>query len=362
MNPGALGEHMRSPSEILNPFGMTCEELAVELRRRWGKGIHHASALYREIFKRGNPAVWEAPELMRSPSLARELEKTLSLPGCRIVAVHEEDVVKFASELRDGCLIESVVIPSAGRTTLCVSSQAGCRMGCVFCATGGGGFKRDLTAEEIVWQAHAARFALKRPIDRVVFMGMGEPLDNLGHCAQAVRVMSDQRGLNIALKDFTLSTAGHADGIRDLGRLNLRKLRLAVSLNAPNDELRSALMPINRRYPLSRLKEELRSFPVGRGGVLFIEYVLLDGINDSRGHAAELAGFLEGLPSRVNVIAYNRGGAAAYAAPSPEKVRQFCGWLSDQKLFVRLRQPRGAGIMAACGQLGAALSMVLSLP
>jgi len=106
------------------------------------------------------------------------------------------------------------------------------------------------------------------------------------------------------------------------------------------------------------LKEELLRFPVGRGGVLFIEYVLLDGINDSREHAAELAGFLEGLPARVNVIAYNRGSTAPYAAPSQEKVRLFCGWLADYKLFVRLRPARGAGIMAACGQLGASLSMV----
>lgn len=334
---------------------MTCEEFARELGVRYGKGRHHAAALYREIFRRGNTAFREAPEFKQSPSLSRELERVLSLPSCRIVAVREEEVLKFASELEDGSLIESVVIPSAGRTTLCVSSQVGCGMGCCFCVTGGGGLKRNLTAEEIVWQIYAARFVLTRPIDRVVFMGMGEPLDNLENVVRALRVVSDQRGLDIALKNITVSTSGHADGIRVLGRSNLPKIRLAISLNGANDQLRSALMPINRRYPLSELKEELRRFPVGRGGVLFIEYVLLGGINDSRGHAAELAEFLEGLPSRVNVIAYNRGSAAAYAAPSPEKVRQFCGWLSDQKLFVRLRPARGAGIMAACGQLGASL-------
>ena len=335
---------------------MTCEEFAGELRSRYGKGLHHASALYREIFKKGNPAFLRAPEFMRSPSFVREIEKTLSLPSCRIVAVQEEGVVKFVSELHDGCLIESVIIPSRGRTTLCVSCQVGCRMGCVFCVTGGGGFKRDLTAEEIVWQIHAARFVLSRPIDHVVFMGMGEPLDNLQNVVRAVQVMSDQRGLDIALKDITVSTAGHADGILALSETNLRKLRLAVSLNGPNDELRSGLMPINRRYPLSRLKEALRRFPLGRGGVLFIEYVLLEGVNDSPEHAAEVAGFVEGLPVRVNLIAYNRGSAGPYKAPSPESVRRFCGWLTDRNLFVRIRPSRGAGIMAACGQLGASLS------
>jgi 23S rRNA (adenine2503-C2)-methyltransferase len=343
---------------VLNPFERTCEEFAGELRRLYGKGLHHASALYREIFKRGNSAFWDAPEFKRSPSLAKELETAVSFPSCRITAVQEEGVVKFASALEDGLLVESVVIPGRGRTTLCVSSQVGCRMGCRFCVTGGVGFRRDLTTAEIVWQIHAARFELAHPIDHVVFMGMGEPLDNLENVIQAVRVMSDQRGPDIALKDITVSTAGHADGIRALRRANLPKLRLAVSLNGANDGLRSELMPINRLYPLARLKEELRLFPVGRGTVLFIEYVMMEGVNDSKEHALELAAFLEGLPVRVNVIAYNGGSAAPFSAPNPEKARRFCGWLADQKLFVRLRPTRGAGIMAACGQLGASLSMV----
>ncbi len=194
---------------------------------------------------------------------------------------------------------------------------------------------RNLTAEEIVWQVHAARFRLNRRIDNIVFMGMGEPLDNLVNMTQALRVISDQRGLDIAPSHITVSTAGHADGIRDLATLKIRKLRLAVSLNASNDELRSSMMPINRRYPLSRLKQELLAFPVGKDGIIFIEYVLLKGMNDSRGHARELASYLSGLPVRINVIAFNPFGSTPYTAPGQERVQQFCDWLADEGLFVQ---------------------------
>ena len=187
------------------------------------------------------------------------------------------------------------------------------------------GFSRNLTVEEIVWQVHAARFRLNHRVDNLVFMGMGEPLDNLANVLQAVRVMSDQRGLDIAHSHITISTAGHADGIRELAASRLQKLRLAVSLNAANNALRSFLMPINLKYPLERLREELLSFPLGKDGILFIEYVLIDGINDSHENAEELVCYLRGLPVRVNVIAYNPGSSESYRSPCPEKVLRFCG-------------------------------------
>lgn len=342
----------------MNVLGWTCEELAREMTRRWGKGLYHAAGLYREIFKKGNFSVAGAPEFANSPSLARELEEELRLPLCRIVAQQEdEDVLKFVSALSDGRLIESVLIPSRRRTTLCISSQVGCRMGCRFCVTGRMGFERHLHAEEMVRQVHAARFELGRPVHNVVFMGMGEPLDNFDQVMQAVRVLSDQRGLDIAHRHITISTAGHADGIRRLADLGRSNLRLAVSLNAPNNELRSQLMPINRRFPLERLREELQNFPLGRDGVIFVEYVLLAGVNDSASHARELAAYLRGLSVRVNVIAYNGDGAAHFKAPKPEAVQRFCDWLAAEKLFVRLRRSRGVNLMAGCGQLGGSLPL-----
>lgn len=336
----------------LNVFALTCAELAGEMSRRYAKGLYHAAALYREIFKKGNTSFADAPEFLSSPSLAAQLTEDLRLPSCRIISKREDGVVKFVSALADELLIESVIIPARSRMTLCVSSQVGCRMGCTFCLTGEMGFVRNLTVEEIVWQIFAARFTLDCPIDNIVFMGMGEPFDNFENVMQAVRVMSDQRGLDIAQSHITISTAGHADGIRNLAALNLRKLRLAVSLNAAENRLRTNLMPINRKYPLGMLKEELLAFPLGRGGIIFIEYVLLSGINDSLDDAKKLAFYLEGLPVRVNVIAYNGGSSATYESPPLEHVHRFCGWLTEEKLFVRLRQSRGQGIMAACGQLG----------
>lgn len=335
-------------------FALTCEELAREMKVRWGKGMYHAAALYREVFKKGSLFLANAHEFASSPDLIRRIEDALHLPSCRIVVQKQDDeALKFVTSMADGSLVESVLIPSPNRTTLCVSSQVGCRMGCRFCTTGSMGFVRHLEVEEIVWQVYAARFELQRPVHNIVFMGMGEPLDNLDNVVQAIRVLSDQRGFDIPPRRITLSTAGHADGIERLGALQPGNLRLAVSLNAPNNELRSKIMPINRRFPLERLKESLLAYPPGRDGVIFVEYVLLENINDSWEHARELARYLRGLGARVNVIACNDDGASIYKAPSPEKVRQFCNRLADEGLFVRERRSRGSRIMAGCGQLGA---------
>ena len=296
-----------------------------------------------------------APEFANAPDLAARIAADLQFPECRIESQHDDDgVLKFILALHDGQTIESVIIPAKGRTTLCVSSQVGCRMGCKFCVTGQMGLLRNLTAEEIVAQVHTARFVLKRRVDNIVFMGMGEPLDNFEPVVQAIRVMSDQRGLDISCRHITLSTAGHVDGLRRLAAANLPTLRLAVSIHAANDDLRNRLVPLNVRYPLARLKQELRAYPLARNGIFFIEYVLLAGVNDSQDDARQLAAYLEGLPVRVNVIPYNGGSSRLFVTPAEDHVRRFCDWLTAAGLFVRRRQPRGRNVMAACGQLGAA--------
>jgi 23S rRNA (adenine2503-C2)-methyltransferase len=342
----------------MNIFGMTCAELAAEMFRRYGKGEYHAAGLFREIFKKGrrSGSFENAPEFLASPALARRLAHDVQFPDCRISGLREDGVLKFSTALCDGNSIESVIIPARTRATLCVSSQAGCRRGCVFCATGMHGFVRDLSVEEIVWQVWAARFVLKRRIDNIVFMGMGEPLDNFDNVMHAIRVMSDQRGLDIPRSRITISTAGHADGIKKLAEAGMPELRLAVSINAADDATRTALMPINKKFPLGTLKEALLAFPLCKKGVFFIEYVLLSGINDSRETAGKLARFLEGLPVRVNIITYNRNASLPYSPPSDARVRQFCDRLVDEHVFVRKRQSRGLGILAACGQLKASLS------
>ena len=347
----------------MNPFALTCTEFAEALGRGHGKGLYHATAVYREVFQRGGASFADLPEFARSGPLAHQLTQATHWPACRIATRQEEGgVLKFASELGDGCRIESVIIPARGRSTLCVSSQVGCRMGCLFCATGSLGFIRDLQADEIVWQVHAARFLLKRPVDNVVFMGMGEPLDNWESVRQAVRVMSDQRGLDIPCSRITLSTSGHVDGLSRLAAMPPPRPNLAVSLHATDDQLRSRLMPINRRYPLAQLREALLAFPFGKRGLVFIEYVLLAGINDAPDDARNLAHYLHGIPVRVNLLAYNGGGSTPFKAPSAEQVTRFRDGLTAEGLFVRVRSSRGEGVMAACGQLGAGVPPASATP
>ncbi len=313
-----------------------------------------AAAAYRHVMQTGATALADLPAFTGDPQAAARLAAALVRPEGDVVDRQaSEGVIKFITRLADGERIESVLIPDKGRMTLCVSSQVGCRMGCRFCVTGEMGIRRQLTPAEMVSQVFAARFTLQHPVDNVVFMGMGEPLDNFDAVAQALRVLHDQRGLNIAYRRITVSTAGHVDGIRKLAALGCTNLRLAVSIHAADDNRRTRLMPINARYPLEALKRALRDFPLGRGGVLLIEYTLLRGVNDSAADAQALARYLEGLKVRVNVIPYNPGSRVPFVPPDRADIDRFCGWLTQAGLFVRRRHPRGRDVMAACGQLGA---------
>ena len=342
----------------MNILSMTYDQLADEMKRVYGKGAFHAGALYREIFKNGRrQAFYEAPEFSASLALAKQLENDLVIEPGRITARGSDEggAEKFAITLADNAVVETVIIPRRGRTTLCVSSQIGCRRACVMCATGAGGFVRDLSAQEIVLQVFLARFELERPIDNVVFMGMGEPFDNFDHVMQAIRVISDQHGFAVARRRITVSTAGHVEGIMKMAALKIPKVRLAVSLHAADDLLRDRLMPINKRYPLGALKEALGRLLTRKNDVVFIEYVLLAGINDSPEMARKLAAYLHGLRVRINLIAYNPCKSLPFQAPTPERLSLFRDCLVRKKLFVRVRQSYGGGIAAACGQLRATL-------
>jgi 23S rRNA (adenine2503-C2)-methyltransferase len=334
-------------------FSLTCADLAAALNEGWGKGMFHASAVYRQVFKRGNPDIAATPELIPFAVLVKEILHAFDFKAPAIASMVEQDgVSKIVFNLADSLHVEAVLIPMPRRSTLCISSQAGCRMGCIFCRTGAGGLHRNLSAEEIVGQVYAVRHGLGRAVDNIVFMGMGEPLDNFDNVVQAIRVLSDQHGLDIAQSRMTVSTAGLPDGIRRLGELGWPRLNLAISLNAARDALRSQLMPVNRSHPLSSLKQALHNYPLRKKGVFFIEYVLLKGINDGQEHAEQLARFLKGLPVRVNVIGYNPGSEAQFESPGEEDCKLFCRRLAREGVFVRMRSSRGQGVHAACGQLG----------
>ena len=337
-------------------FSLTSTEFLSIMHERWGKGLFHGLAAYRQVLKHGKPDIAAAPEFSANPALARDICSAFALTVPQIAEIAEDaGSAKIVFRLSDGLLVEAVWLPMPRRATLCISSQAGCRMGCTFCRTGALGFKRDLLAEEIAGQVWAVRHGLGRPVDNIVFMGMGEPLDNFDNVAQAIRVLSDQHSFDIAHSRITVSTAGLPHGIHRMGELNWPGLNLAVSLNAANDGLRSQLMPVNGTYPLQHLKNALLSYPLRKRGVFLIEYVLLKGVNDGPEHAAELIGFVEGLPVKVNVIGYNRVPDLLFESPGEEACRLFCKRIADGGIFVRLRSSRGQGVRAGCGQLGGPL-------
>ncbi len=255
---------------------------------------------------------------------------------------------------------ESVVIPmrhKRGLThTLCVSSQVGCAMGCGFCETAQMGLIRSLTVGEIVDQWVAARHGLGAEISNIVFMGMGEPLDNLDSVLGAIEVMTDHDGPAAAMSRITVSTVGRLDGLARVRERVMadgwRRLNLAVSINAPNDAIRSEIMPINRSMPLGELVEVMRGWPMRAGGALCAEYVLIPGVNDADAHADELAALLKGIRCCVNVIPYNPIRNSRWEAPREEDVWRFLRRLEGNGQFCKRRVTKGRTSMAACGQLG----------
>lgn len=336
---------------------LTCEELTQRFGDLYGKGHYHAAAVYREVFKAGRATLGHLKEFERSQRLARQVESDLVLrPGQLVKTRADAGVLKFITRLQDGIEIESVVIPMATRHTLCVSTQAGCRMGCVFCETGKRGFRRNLIPEEIVGQVYMARWGLGLDVRNVVFMGMGEPFDNFESVIQAIRVMNDPRGFDIAHRHMTVSTVGLTDGIRRLGALNWPRLNLAVSLNAPDDERRSSLMPVNRTIPMAELKRTLLEYPLRKAGSFLMAYVVFKEVNDSRADALKLADFLHPLPVRLNLIPFNPGADDRFKPPSDEDIHRFAGWLEEKDVFVLKRWTKGRSLMAGCGQLGGGMA------
>jgi len=336
---------------------LTFPELADEFRKRYGKGEYHAAGVYREVFQKGNHDFSRVREFINSRELASRIATDLECsPGKVIKEKKEERLRKIITKLWDGNEIESVIIPMATHYTLCVSSQAGCRMGCRFCQTGQLGFARNLSVEEITGQVYAAKFRLGLNVRNIVFMGMGEPFDNFDNVIQAIRVLNEQRGFDVAFRHITISTVGIVDGIQRLAKTGLKGIRLAISLNAPNDIIRSKIMPKTRMASMKTLQKTLLEYPLSKKETFFITYVLIKNINDSYEHAEELAVYLKPFRVKVNIIPHNPRSNSPFCSPSDEEVDQFCRWLVGQKLFVRKRSVKGQEVMAACGQLGQTLS------
>jgi 23S rRNA (adenine2503-C2)-methyltransferase len=267
------------------------------------------------------------------------------------VLTDKDGTRKLLFRLLDGERIESVLIDEERRLTLCVSSQVGCALGCRFCLTGEQGYRRNLSAGEIVDQICAARRELgpEERITNLVFMGMGEPLANLQQVAKALEIITSDHGLNFSTRKVTLSTVGLVPEMLELSRLF--PIKLAVSLHAADNETRSRIMPINRRYPLEELLEACRQLELPRRQRITFEYLLLAGVNDSAADAHKLAKLLKGLRAKINLIPFNEYPGSPFKRPAPNRIEDFQKILQEEHYTATVRQSRGAGIMAACGQL-----------
>jgi 23S rRNA (adenine2503-C2)-methyltransferase len=281
------------------------------------------------------------------------------------------DTRTFVLRHTDGSETESVLLPMVGktgrrRTTLCLSSQVGCAMGCTFCATGTMGRTRNLTTAEILSQWHHAVHTLKANVTNIVFMGMGEPMDNFDNVLQAIRVLNDGAGPAIGARHIGVSTVGHVDGIRRLTHAmasgGLRSLRLAVSINSPNDEHRAELMPITRRWGLDEVKDALLQWTQAGGRPVLLEWVLIPGVTDDPAFARELAERFDGLPCRVNVIPYNPIEGRDWPAPDQHTIDTFMDAVRATGLRVHRRATLGRNAAGACGQLVTATTRRLKTP
>lgn len=249
-----------------------------------------------------------------------------------------------------GGAVEAVRIPSGRRSTICLSTQAGCRFGCVFCASGLRGFQRNLAPSEILGQAqYFARGPGPAPTN-YVFMGMGEPLDNFDNLERVLSIMNSPEGMGVAARRMTISTAGLVPGIKRLAKLDLQ-VNLSVSIHAANDALRSRLMPLNRKYPLEDLVAACEDYVREGGRMLTLEYVLLRGVNDAPSDAEGLAGIARRLKAKVNLIAFSPVPGVEFETPSGGDIVRFRRLLEERKVSVTLRLSKGGDIMAACGQL-----------
>lgn len=306
------------------------------------------------IFSKGGTDPAGFTNLSRAAREALAEEFDWSLPAVEMALTSRDGSEKLLFRTRDGLFAECVLMPSEKRVTLCVSSQVGCRFGCTFCQTGKMGLSRHLSSGEILGQLLLANRRLEeqgagRRVTNVVFMGMGEPLDNFEAVVEACRTMTDPRLCGLSRHRVTVSTVGLVPEIRRLGQEVA--VSLAISLHSADDEHRSRMMPVNRTYPLEVLKQALLEYPVQtRHGITF-EYVMIHGENDSIAHARKLVKYLHGLKAKVNLIPMNPHPGNPMRASEEEALNAFQKYLSERSIPAPIRYSRGQDVSAACGQL-----------
>jgi 23S rRNA (adenine2503-C2)-methyltransferase len=331
------------------------KSLSAEETGEWVKELgletYRADQIRQWLFKR---MVSSFDEMTNISISVRELLKEkafISSIGKVKTLVSEDTTEKYLFKLHDGHLIESVLIPEKDHFTLCISSQAGCAMGCTFCHTARQGLKRNLTPAEICEQIMETKRSMTDPdrLTNIVFMGMGEPLANYDAVITAMNNMIDDKALNFSRRKVTISTSGLVPSIRKLGKDS--PVNLAVSLNAGDDETRNLLMPVNRTYNLKSLIEACREFPLPNRRMITFEYILIKGVNDRDEDAIKVANLLRGVRAKINLIPLNPGPDPQMTAPSWDDMVRFQDILAEKKYTVIIRKSKGQDILAACGQL-----------
>jgi 23S rRNA (adenine2503-C2)-methyltransferase len=323
-----------------------------ELEQRlvgWGEPAYRARQIFLNVHRRG---VLDPREMTDVPLALRERLMAAGSQEVRRLQSIDGLTAKLLLRLHDGQEIEAVELNTAldgGRKTICVSTQAGCAMGCVFCVTGQFGFARNLEAGEIVEQVLRLSTAA-RPVTNVVFMGMGEPLANYDETLRAIRLLTHPDGLRLGARRITLSTSGLAPAMRRLANEGLQ-IGLAISLHAPNDELRSSLMPVNRRWPIAEVLDAAANYVNRTGRRVSFEYTLMAGVNDSDALADDLARLLRRRTCHVNLIPLNPTDDPNLHASSTERALSFESRLRQAGIAATIRVNRGRDILAACGQL-----------
>ena len=325
-----------------------------------------AKQIYEWVYKKN---VDEFAQMLNLPKEIRQsLAQNFYLDPLECVRseTSSDGSIKYLFTLKDGKTIESVLLPMKdelrdenekvirhARYSICVSSQVGCKIGCSFCLTAKGGFVRNLTPGEIVAQIWLIKKMNAIPYERrvnVVYMGMGEPLNNLDNVAKAVQILKENDGLAIATRRQTISTSGLSTQIKKLGEMDLGVL-LAISLHAVDDELREKLMPINRAYNIASIMQAVREFPIDLRKRVMFEYLMIDGINDRSSDAKTLVKLLHGIRAKVNLIYFNPHEGSSFGRPSPENMVKFQDYLCAHGITCTIRQSKGLDISAACGQL-----------
>ncbi|MCB1661505.1 MAG: 23S rRNA (adenine(2503)-C(2))-methyltransferase RlmN [Pseudomonadales bacterium] len=340
-----------------NLLGMTLEQLEAFFLEV-GEKRFRAAQIMKWIHHHG---VSDFNEMTNVGKVLRErLAQVAEIRGPKVVHEQrsEDGTTKWVIRVDGGSCVEMVLIPEGARTTLCVSSQAGCALDCSFCSTGKQGFNRNLTAAEIIGQVWIASKALAKvkgtnykTISNVVMMGMGEPLLNFDNAVAAIKIMMDDLGYGISKRRVTLSTAGVVPEIDRLREVT--DVSLAISLHAPTDELRNELVPINKKYPIKELIAACQRYlkVMGERRVITIEYTLIDGVNDQPEQARQLAQLLRSLPCKINLIPFNPFPNTRYKRPPRKVVLAFQQILANAGYTATMRTTRGDDIDAACGQL-----------